>query len=450
MTQRGVVVVHGQGEAQFRGGILAELLNGLITGLRRAGHVHALTFDVDARPVRATLTVDTGGPAGPDVFVFREAYWDDVFPAADADAVARWALLGIRDQVVGLMQGWEKLSAGSFQLWLLCLTLSAVSVVLWMLTPLSWFLRSLAATPGLGFFGATKALSNAFDGLNPFLKYTLGDSQRFVTDEAWATAISARIDDAILELLRDRAIDEVIVVAHSAGASVAYAALLEGRPVAAELELEVAAARRPKPIRLVTLGSGLYHMWSFARRDDNGPTERTSFGAARLAPVVIDSQPTTFPFWTDLFARFDYVSAGPLRREIIEQSRLTAMQVQSDRVINYDHLVHDHGGYLRNQDEVIPRLLSTLYASDDWVHGGPDRDGRGYTRVDTDQRMRSLNRLNATKLLPYYLLALHALILIWSPWRTAWDGLGRRMAMSIERFTGWLHVDLSAVGDALA
>src|SRR5207253_166607 len=133
--------------------------------------------------------------------------------------------------------------------------------------------------------------------------------------------VRARIERIVLAFLDDD-FDDITIVAYSAGAAVAYDVLCEGRPVPLKLRHLANEGAQPPPIRLITAGSGLYHMWSFA----NAETER---GRRRLADAHIDgalsgvdAEPRPFPFWTDLFARFDFVAAGPLRPEIADHSRL--------------------------------------------------------------------------------------------------------------------------------
>lgn len=58
MTVRGVVVIHGQGAAQHRGALLADVVNSIVEALRRVPRPYELTFERDghAEP-RATLRI---------------------------------------------------------------------------------------------------------------------------------------------------------------------------------------------------------------------------------------------------------------------------------------------------------------------------------------------------------------------------------------------------------
>lgn len=430
--------MHGQGEAQHRGALLAEVVNGLVESLRRVPRLCDMTFERDGHGApRATLVIQPladGTDGGADRFEFREAYWDDAFPPASDEAVTRWALMGLRDQIEGLASGWwavpaadESLGAGRdwlyrVELALLVGLLALISAAMVVLAPVSWFLRTLARTPGAGMLGFTRLIANAFDGLSPFMQHTLGDSQRFITDQAWADNVRHRVEDPVCELLADPEVREVIIVGYSAGAAVAYDVLLEGGRVAM-----LARASR-KPLRLFTAGSGLYHLWSFAGRHDHGPIERHEFATTRLDRWLVEGHAqhgATWPWWADVFARFDYVAAGRINPGIAALSGLReGSDYRSHRVINYDHLTDDHGGYFRNLDQVMPRLLATLFNDRMWAE---PQATSGYTHLDSPRRARSVFWLNLSKLVPLVWLAELAALFPLPEWRAA-----------CERFGAWL------------
>lgn len=442
MTVRGVVVVHGQGEAQQRGVLLAEVVNGLHEALRRVSRPCELTFDRDGpHAPRATLVVPPLAPGiDGDRFELREAFWDDALPPTSDEAVTRWTLIGLRDQIIGLTSGWwavpaadESLGAGRdwifrIELVLLVGLLTTISAAMVMLAPISWFLRTLARTPGAGALGLTRLIANAFDGLSPFMQHTLGDSQRFITDQAWADNVRRRVESPACDLLADPEVRDLILVAYSAGAAVTYDVLLAGRRVPA------LARAHGKPIRLFTAGSGLFHLWSFARRRDNGAIERDEFATTALDSWLVTGNAgrgSAWPWWTDVFARFDYVAAGPIRAEVAAVSGLQpGADYWSHRVINYDHLTDDHGGYFRNLDQVVPRLLATLFDDPAWASPA---GAAGYTRVDGPRRAQSVFVLNAWKLLPLAWLPELALLALVPSWQTACERLGTWLTPGLTR-----------------
>ena len=339
----GVVVVHGQGDNQIRGAQLAAIVNPVVDLLREAGNAVSFAFDGDARPPVATI--DLRRPATdpesdePDhhVFKLREAFWGDAFPPPSAEEVTRWALSGLGAQIEGVRRGWWDTPTTAqkvpwylnwwYRAMLVVLTpvLMALSVLTFLvLRPLAWFIYTLARTPGVGLFGVTERIAQAVASLDPFLSRTLGDAERFVTDGAWAANVRDRVEDEVCALLEDETIEDIVLIGYSAGATVCYDALLEDRRVP-RLARELAGRGRVTPIRLMTIGSGLFHMWSFSHMDRSHVAERKRLSVGRLDKFItgVDGPEPDFPFWTDVFARFDYVAAGPIRPQIADRSALS-------------------------------------------------------------------------------------------------------------------------------
>ncbi|MBT5775210.1 MAG: hypothetical protein HOH95_12635, partial [Dehalococcoidia bacterium] len=388
----GVVVIHGQGQARFRGAILAQLLNGTIGALEAGGYDVERTIELDQDIPRARLALTSAPPLAPngspsplhgEAIEFREAFWDDAFPAPSTDDVVRWVLMGIRSRAAGMLSGWfgqpRTVAANGFSIldWiakaqtlLLTIMLAASLLLTSIIQPIAWLLFTASRMPIVSGFGIAARFGAAIQSLNPFLQSTLGDSQRLVTDRAWAATIRTRLETPLIELLDNDDISHVTIVAHSAGAAVAYEALFQGSPVAK------LANEREKPIRLITMGSGLNHLWAFASMRNNGVPERVALAEGRLDPDVVaragDTRTSIDTFWTDLYARFDYVAAGPTGAQIVAHSGLEdGKHFRAHRVINYDHLIDDHGGYFRNKEQVIPRLLPVIVNRITWWRTQP-------------------------------------------------------------------------------
>lgn len=463
--RHGVVVVHGQGDNQQRGAQLAAFVNPVVDLLRRAGNEVSFTFDGDARPACASIEVRRPASAlepeevAHHVFELREAFWDDAFPPPPAEEVTRWALSGVGEQIDGVRRGWWDTPTTStnvsvpqtwgYRLMLIMLTptLMALSVLTFLvLRPLAWSIYTLSRTPGVGLFGLTGRLAQSVAGLNPFMSRTLGDAERFVVDGAWAANIRGRVEDAVCTLIEDEAIDDIVLIGYSAGATVCYDALLEGRRLP-ELVRELAGGELPRDvsIRLATAGSGLFHMWSFSSRDQSGVAERTRISDGKLARVITGAGDADrqFPFWTDIFARFDYIAAGPIRREIAAHSGLAeGVDYRSHRVINYDHVTDDHGGYFQNKDLVIPRLISVLFASHRWAE--EDEEAAKLARLTVlrpRRRAASVAWLNAVKLLPVLVLFGHWVL------RWGWDWWNDRVvSLGGALLPGWAERPFVALG----
>ncbi|MPZ99149.1 MAG: prolyl oligopeptidase family serine peptidase [Dehalococcoidia bacterium] len=452
----GVVVIHGQGEHQTRGVLLAELTNPIVDLLRQAGNEVSFDFNGDSDVPSSSIEVtrppgcrDALDGDGHHIFEFREAFWDDAFPAPQADLVRRWAVAGLGEQIDGVRRGWwsnpttapsgssPSLLSAVYRLSLIVLSaaLMVMSVLTFLLLrPLAAFIDAASRTPGMGLFGLMPRIADAVAGLDPFMSLTLGDTMRFVTDGAWATNVRTRAEDIVCTFLDGDDVDDLTLIGYSAGAGVAYDILLEGRRVPRTIRERSRDGSAPKALRLLTIGSGLFHMWSFARRDDSTDAERRRLYERQLDPVVtrVDEEVPPFPFWTDLYARFDYIAAGAIRREIAERSGLReGDHYRSHRVVNYDHITDDHFGYFRNKDLAVPRVIAVLFGSDRWMQEGPSDEAavEGVTYVQPTSRALSVFWLNAAKLLPFLVIAVNVIAL---------------------RFSGWWHGQMVALSDAVA
>ena len=438
----GVVVIHGQGTAQYPGATLAQLLNSTIPSLEAGGYRVEREIDLKANPPRASLTLAEGefgaGAVAGDRIIFREAFWDDAFPPPSADDVAQWALMGLRQRAGGMLHGWfrdpstrHRTSWSWRDLWariqiaLLVLALGAGLVLATVIQPVGWLLLTVSKMPGLAIFGLTRRVAEAIRGMNPFLQHTLGNSQRLVTDRAWAATIRARLEGPVLELLGRGDIDDVTIVAYSAGAMVGYDALLQERPIPRR------ARAMQKRVRLVTVGAGVNHLWAFARMNNNGIRERAELASTPLDGGLIALAATGDEphdaFWTDLFARFDYVPAGVVTEEITDLSGLVRdRSFRGRRVINYDHLVDDHGSYFRNREQVVSRVLPIVFGQADWALQDARLEPAVGARADDDRRLTSVFWLTTVRMLPFYAGGLHALLyLVDVPgWRDLTLGVG--------------------------
>src|SRR5207244_2434977 len=91
---------------------------------------------------------------------------------------------------------------------------------------------------------------------------------------------------------------------------------------------------------------------------------------------------------------------------------------RSFRVVNYDHIIEDHGGYLHNKELAVPRILAALFGSDRWMREGAPPQPDGYTFLNPELRARNVFWLNTASLLPFIVVALHALLVrYWAGYR---------------------------------
>ncbi|MGH2739483.1 MAG: hypothetical protein ACRDH6_03215 [Actinomycetota bacterium] len=413
----GVIVIHGIGEGQRRGDLLARVTNGIADSLLEslpAGEAGPLgdpvirDMDAFANPPSASLRIPTTGGAE-TTWIFKEAFWADSFPAPPPETVFRWLLrhnAGAHLQAVwhGLSRdptndqdfnpeepeppewssgGWTKTiyRAGLLLGGVLLLVLAVLAPVLrFVLGPLYWVSQVGPARRFLGFLHR----------IDPLLSRSVGDAQRYLEHGMWSANVRGVLEEVLSDMLHDRygPVSDVTIVAHSMGAVVAYDALAAGGRIAAEIAL-LPKARRKK-ITLFTVGAGINQTFRLAKTSNTYARRRF---ARPLAPEVtgldsfgldeVEELRSRF-YWVDVHARFDPVPAGPLADELQDQARLAPEQVKKRRVINLDSPVRDHSIYWENKDLFVPRLLRAINSGEyPWEEAGitPAKVARHTKRV---------------------------------------------------------------------
>ena len=357
----------------------------------------------------------------------------------------RWVLYGFGQAMDGVFTGWWRDPSASgfeakepwwkprirksswgrmlFRIELILLTGIFTPLILlydFVLRPATWLLVSASKTPVLSSFGILRWVSSAAEGLSPFMSRTLGDAKRIVSNETWGRNIRARVEDRAIELLAE-GVDELVIVAYSAGATIAYDALLEGRRLPREI------GSRGVQLRLLTFGSSINHLWTFASLGSDGLHQRREIAELPLDPLLVEQaknrSEAVAPFW------FDIVPGGGLRRRIAQQAGVEHdnRQLELARIVNYDSWVDDHGGYFSNLDQFVPRLLTSLYNSREWsqTEATPPRPQDQLTALRPNQRAQAVFRLNLMKLLPVFGLPLHLFALVTvGPWHDFADVVG--------------------------
>ncbi|MBI5949885.1 MAG: hypothetical protein HY875_17245 [Chloroflexi bacterium] len=438
--RHGVVVVHGQGSHE-PGEFLASVVNPIANVLEEAGGTVDRGFSIVDGKARARLVVTPPASAGTatEEFEFAEGYWANSFLPPSADEVARWILKRGPREMVAMRRDWvgnpandlwepgdlarepgkhprspgddvkspaveRHLAAKNLVRavhgqpepeptyrapwlvrWAYRLQLSLVLALLPLLRAFTWvfarfiyLLYLLGGTKGTGLFSYIRKAAEFVAKLNPFLRDTLGDTERFIEGGVWAVAMRAPVEDAIIAFYADPTIADITVIAHSAGCAVTYESLGLGGRVG---DAAAAATPRPKRLTLVTLGSAINRDFGFAAES------KASRHARRLAGTPLDDRITGVPpdrwgdvvpaetleemtrlrshfYWVDIHARMDFVPAGPLRAGAIQMARVDPCQLKLRRVINDDDLLDDHFAYFTNTDIVVPRLIRAIYGGE--------------------------------------------------------------------------------------
>ena len=197
-----------------------------------------------------------------------------------------------------------------------------------------------------------------------------GDLPVLLDDPVQSAIIRQRLAGTI-DWVHERGCDEVVLIAHSGGAIVSFATLLDP----AYHELGVA--------KLVTLGQALALGWRL---------EQTSGPLVEGNPIRGDlGQARPDLRWVDFWASYDPAPAGEL--EMVDGTPLIAVpsvvsgqppspiQVESRPVTNYMHLAMDHDGYWKNDEGFLVPLIRHI---DD-----PRGDGSG-SRFYRDRLARAV------------------------------------------------------------
>ncbi|MBV9602776.1 MAG: hypothetical protein JOZ87_38790 [Chloroflexi bacterium] len=191
--------------------------------------------------------------------------------------------------------------------------------------------------------------------LQPIMTADAGEFRIFIDDELQAANIRRRVADAAQALMQHAECDELIIVAHSEGCVVSLGMLTD--------PIFVDVARRTR--KLLTFGAGLNKTWLIK------PTLDRLF-----APLTGDT------LWTDFWASYDPVPAGPLdptRRKLANGAACQMTDVYqpsgdalaqvgpgqppiNEQVTNGMNVMTDHGGYFTNEEQVVIRLAAEISA----------------------------------------------------------------------------------------
>lgn len=182
--------------------------------------------------------------------------------------------------------------------------------------------------------------------LDAQLVSAFGDLPVLLDDPVQAAIVRERLADAI-RWVRDRGCEDVVLIAHSGGAIVSFATLLDE----AYQDLPVA--------KLITLGQGLSLGWRLEQTSGPfvaGNPIRGDLGGAR--PGLR---------WVDFWASYDPAPAGPLVavdnsplvavETVVDGAPASPIQVESRPVTNLMHMGEDHGSYWRNDEGFLVPLI---------------------------------------------------------------------------------------------
>lgn len=391
---RGVVVVHGVGQHK-RGEFLAEVAEGLADSLEFSPEGNARPtvrreMDISSHPATATLHITA--PDGRQMaWYFREAHWQDALLAPAARTVYGWFLR----QGWGLVANeWRQLrdlsnsraygagdppytpGFGTNLLYLIDFAVFALLRLLLFLIVLPVLLVALEFiyyarfVPGFNPFGWLDALQKLIHKLDPLLSESLGDAQRYLEHGAWAASVRGVVERVLIDMLRNDAVENITVIAHSLGCVVSYEAMARDGAVAQEIRRLRGQGKPDKKITFVTLGSGINQLFAASQRERRHSVPRFPHPLAREiigdAALTVDQARARF-YWLDIVSRLDPVPVGQVLDDRWRQaSGIKEEQIKRRKVVNLDSPFRDHSFYFLNRDLVLPRIARAINGGTDY------------------------------------------------------------------------------------
>jgi hypothetical protein len=226
----------------------------------------------------------------------------------------------------------------------------------WQPPPVRWLIKvvgTIATLVALSIYSLVraipiKAISERAELaiLDAQLVGAFGDLPVLLDDPTQAAIVRSRLATAI-RWVRDRGCDNVVLVAHSGGAIVSFATLLDDDYD--DLRVE----------KLLTLGQGLSLGWRL--KGVTGPL----LAGNQIRGDLGERRPGLR--WVDFWATYDPAPGGELRpipgaplkavERVVDGQPPSPIQVESRPVTNYMHLGLDHDGYWRNDEGFLVPLI---------------------------------------------------------------------------------------------
>lgn len=438
MLNRGIVIVHGVGEAK-KGSYIDGFVEPLATFLSKAAGFENVSVEArnplanDATTWATLHLKDPANPKNSERWHIREAWWAQSFEPGGAQSVLGWGVVAafymlvmtlkyvlwrniLRTVHARTLETWSSEVQGrprdsrarptpisAERVWLIPgarVWKAAADMVVWAIVGATYLALDVVGlaillpvylfllTPFAGLF--PKQVGAIQRKLINLLISSIGDQQAITTRRFALSSCSDDVSRALWPMLSSAAIASrhktdpeftgfatVTVVAHSGGCVVSYDALASEQVQRWLAEAPPDGCTKPKRVNWVTAGSGLNLAWRMHRAGD----EQDRAFWRRIEGWVN---------WLNIYARYDPVPQGPPPSKMVEAMMGVDPETRPPgavtgprppyvnlRVANTDFAATDHFGYWLNAEEVLSRVVQVV--ADDSLSTTPlSPEVRGY------------------------------------------------------------------------
>ncbi|MCH7801028.1 MAG: hypothetical protein IIC24_05715 [Chloroflexi bacterium] len=370
MSHKTLIIVHGMGEHN-KNATVKRIVENVCGVIKARGD--------DSKSVELSGILEHGAPAsitlkyGNETWRFVEYWWAQEFIRPKLPRLAQWVTNRMRAHLLSLWHSLQRAlsdvrpTPASLRDPFIARLYQAVAIpiymlgvlIIWALTPLILLVTVLLSTfswfPPL--HGSLKLFQQLLAG---FAIDYLGDIFIYFKDDVQGPQLRGGLERMITEVGNEEDNEGIVLLAHSAGAPIAYEAL-------SVLNESVNPDERQalnKVHALITVGAILNMSWNL--------------GLTRFQKPI----PSNIR-WYNLWTHYDYGATGPILKD--EKPWLNESNFVNRRVDNTETLFLDHTSYWGNNEQLTTLILEEL--------GGLDTSNdfwRGpYSENELDWRRRS-------------------------------------------------------------
>jgi len=452
---KGIVIIHGMGE-QEPGQCLISVANPLADYLEREVSGvnvirHAWIGNEDQIPKVQLDIIKNGEPY--TKWIFHEAWWAEAFRPPSMLTVLGWVIRQAPEQLRVMVEGIKSEREESrgrrdsphkvvrsltrelshayrnlIDIIIQLLPIIAIPLIV-LLGPLIFVFKLLKMIPP--FEWVSEKLLGLIERI---LVGSLGDTKRYIDHGIWAANVRCLFERVLERMLTAEEIKDITVIAHSWGTVIAYEALSKWQ------DIDLA---KQKPIKLVTVGSGLNRVPAMVRKS------RSPHAEQRFSRIFAEGIE-----WLNIYTRYDPASCGKLRSGGVLKLK---EGIKQQNVTNYDSPFSDHVNYWNNSAHVIPLLVRMIEGEkellpEDGLKLLPDKAVREEAKKSWNKRIYLASFLRVLFIYVSFIVALFlaishaqdiAIMELLSSWSFLMDRAGDVMEFFLRSrawtiFGGWL------------